>query len=118
MAGPTTWCANGAGHRRWAEAGAAVHVSRQKTKIPACPEEDWLSDGQRVLHFKPVAWDRWRQELEVTSGQVLPDAAPPLLQGRARLSREQAIVLWRDRIAEGWRPCSPQWGPPRPLQRQ
>ena len=91
-------------------------ISQRKTKIPATPAEGWLSDGRRVLHFKPVTWDRWQQELEVTSGQLFADGSPPLLQRRAGLSREQALVLWRDRIAEGWRPCSPQWQPPRPLQ--
>ena len=72
-----------------------MHVSRQKTKIPACPSEGWLSDGQRVLHFQPVVWDRWQQSLEVTSGQVFPDGAPPLPQRRARLSREEAVALGR-----------------------
>ncbi|MBV2351248.1 hypothetical protein KUL97_05925 [Synechococcus sp. HK05] len=49
-----------------------MHVSQRKTKIPATPAERWLSDGRRVLHFKPVVlWDRWRQELEVTSGEWL-----------------------------------------------
>ena len=52
-----TWPANGAGRRRWAEA-EALHVAKQETKVPACPAEGWLSDGQRVLHFKPVVWDR------------------------------------------------------------
>ncbi len=52
-----------------------MHVSRQNTKIPACPAEGWLSDGQRVLHFQPVAWDRWQQSLEATSGQVFPNGA-------------------------------------------
>ena len=107
-----TWPASGAGHRRWTEAGGPVHVSRQKTKIPACPAEGWLSDGQRVLHFKPVVWDRWQQSLEVTSGQVFPDGAPPLLQRRARLSREEAVALWKERCAEGWKRCVPQWSPP------
>ena len=74
-----TWPASGAGHQRWAEAGGPVHVSRQKTKVPACPAEGWLSDGRRVLHFKPVIWDRWRQELEVTSGESLADQQAPLL---------------------------------------
>ena len=46
-----------------------MHVSQRKTKIPTCPEEGWLSDGRRVLHFKPVIWDRWQQELEVTHGE-------------------------------------------------
>ena len=56
-----------------------MHVSKQETKVPACPAEGWLSDGRRVLHFKPVIWDRWRQELEVTSGESLADQQAPLL---------------------------------------
>ncbi|WP_368656069.1 DUF1651 domain-containing protein [Synechococcus sp. HK05] len=29
---------------------------------------------------------------------------------------EQAIKLWRKRLAEGWKPCTPQWQPPPPLE--
>jgi hypothetical protein len=83
-------------------------------KIPSAPAEGWLSDGRQVLHFKPVIWDRWQQELEITSGQVMSYGAPPLLQRRSpRLSREQAVALWKDRRAEGWRPCTPQWTQPK-----
>ena len=91
-----------------------VHVSQRKTKIPTCPEEGWLSDGRRVLHFKPVIWDRWQQELEVTHGEWLADQETPLLKRRQRLSREQAVELWRQRRAEGWASCTPQWQPPQP----
>jgi len=108
-----TWPASGAGRRRWVEVGAAVHVSKRETKVPACPAEGWLSDGWRVLHFKPVVWDRWQQELEVTSGQVFPDGSQPLLQRRARLSREEAVSLWKKRCAEGWKRCAPKWRPPK-----
>ena len=108
-----TWFANGAGRRRWAEPGEAVHVSQRKTRIPACPAQGWLSDGRRVLHFKPVIWDRWQQEVEVTSGQVFPDGSPPLLQRRDRLSREDAVALWEERCAEGWKRCTSQWSPPK-----
>jgi hypothetical protein len=66
----------------------------------------------RVLHFRPLIWDRWTQALEVTSGQLLPDQEVPLLQRRTRLSRVQAIRLWKHRRAEGWTPCAPQWNPP------
>ena len=107
-----TWPASGAGHRRWAE---AVHVSRRESRIPAAPAEGWLSDGRQVLHFRPVVWERWHQELEVTSGEWLPDQAAPLLKRRERLSREQAIRLWRQKRKEGWSDCAPQWRPPKPL---
>ena len=90
-----------------------MHVSKQEAKVPGCPAQGWLSDGRRVLHFKPVVWDRWRQELEVTNGQVLPDGAPPLLQRRARLSRVEAVALWKERCAEDWKRCAPQWRPPK-----
>jgi hypothetical protein len=67
-----------------------------------------------VLHFKPVVWDRWRQELEVTSGEWLSDQPAPLLKRRQQLSREQALELWRQRRSEGWTACVPQWQPPQP----
>ena len=84
-------------------------------RLPSCPAEAWLSDGRNVLHFQPVVWDRWQQELEVTSGQLLRDQAVPLLQRRQRLSRDRAIRLWRERRAAGWKTCPPQWTPPPPL---
>ena len=104
-----TWPASGAGRRRWAE---AVHVSRQQSRIPATPAEGWLSDGRQVLHFRPVIWERWHQELEVTRGEWLPDQAAPLLKRRERLSREQAIRLWRQKRQAGWKSCAQQWPPP------
>ena len=104
-----TWPANGAGRRRWAE---AVYVSRRESRIPAAPAEGWLSDGRQVLHFRPVIWERWHQELEVTSGEWLPDQVAPLLKRRERLSREQAIRLWRRKRQAGWKPCALQWTPP------
>ncbi len=85
-------------------------------KIPSPPAEGWLSDGRRVLHFKPAIWSKWQQELEITSGQLLPDQPVPLLQRRVRLSRERAVELWRQRLAEGWRPFGPQWQPPQAVQ--
>ena len=111
-----TWSVNGAGRRRWGEVGVNVRVSQRKTKIPSAPAEGWLSDGRRVLHFKPATWNHWQQELEITSGQVLRDQPVPLLQRRARLSRERAVELWRQRLAEGWKPCTPQWQAPPPLE--
>ena len=104
-----TWPANGAGRRRWAE---AVHVSRQQPRIPATPAEGWLSDGRQVLHFRPVIWERWHQELEVTSGEWLAGQVAPLLKRRERLSREQAIRLWRQKRQAGWKSCAQQWPPP------
>ncbi|WP_411877297.1 DUF1651 domain-containing protein [Vulcanococcus limneticus] len=76
---------------------------------PLSPREGWLSDGRRVLHFRPTLWDRWTQRLEVTSGELLPDQPVPLLISRKELTREQAIALWRQKRQEGWRPCGPQW---------
>ncbi|WP_411877189.1 DUF1651 domain-containing protein [Vulcanococcus limneticus] len=81
---------------------------------PLSPREGWLSDGRRVLHFRPTLWDRWTQRLEVTSGEWLPDQSVPLLKNRKELTREQAIALWRQKRQEGWRACAPQWHPPPP----
>ncbi len=85
-----------------------------RQRIPSSPAEAWLSDGRQVLHFKPVILSRWQQELEVTSGEWLSDQSAPLLKRRQRLSREKAVELWRQRRAEGWKPCAPQWQPPQP----
>ena len=85
-------------------------------QVPRSPREGWISDGRQVLHFRPARWDRWRQTLEITSGEWIPDQTEPLLKHRRDLSREQAIQLWRDLRQEGWAPCPPQWEPPPPRQ--
>ena len=74
-------------------------ISHGEHLIRRC--QGWTYDmaRQRVLHFRPLIWDRWTQALEVTSGQLLPDQEVPLLQRRA----------------EGWTSCAPQWEPPRLL---
>ncbi len=65
----------------------------QGQRIPSSPAEAWLSDGRQVLHLKPVIWQRWQQELEVTSGVWLSDQAAPLLKRRQRLSHDKAVEL-------------------------
>jgi hypothetical protein len=63
-----------------------------------------------VLHFRPSRWDRWSQQLEITTGELLPNQEIPLLKSRQELSRAEALKLWEEkRKAAGWTPCSPQW---------
>ena len=88
-------------------------MANRRQRAPS-PREAWLSDGRQVLHFRPARWDRWRQTLEVTSGEWVPDQPEPLLKHRRELSRDQALQLWRSLRREGWRACSPQWRPPPP----
>ncbi|MEB3104366.1 MAG: hypothetical protein VKN17_01145 [Cyanobacteriota bacterium] len=33
-------------------------------------QKGWISDGRRVLHFRPLRYDRWSQSLELTLGKV------------------------------------------------
>ncbi|KEF41398.1 MAG: hypothetical protein ER33_11805 [Cyanobium sp. CACIAM 14] len=80
-------------------------------RAPLSPREGWLSDGRQVLHFRPLRYDRWKQLLEVTSGELLPGEAP-LLKRREELSREQAMRLWAEKRRAGWQVCPPQWTPP------
>ena len=71
---------------------------------PLSPQEGWLSDGRQVLRFTPTRWDRWdrrAQELEITSGELLPDQAVPFLKNRREISREEAIRLWATKCKEG-----------------
>ena len=89
--------------------GANAQAAGASKHPPLSPREGWLSDGRRVLHFRPTHWDRWSQRLEVTSGELLPDEPVPLLKNRKQLTREQAITLWSQRRQEGWKPCGPQW---------
>jgi hypothetical protein len=58
--------------------------------------------------------ERWQQQLELTSGECLPQQAAPLLKQRQHLSRDKALELWLQRRSEGWTPCAPQWQPPHP----
>jgi hypothetical protein len=79
---------------------------------PLSPQEGWLSDGRRLLHFQPRRYDRWSQRMEVTFGEVMPGAEPPLFKRRKELTREKAIKLWKQKLRQGWQPCAPQWQPP------
>jgi hypothetical protein len=63
-----------------------------------------------VLHFRPSHWTRSSQRLEVTSGELLPDQAAPLLKSRRELSRAEALKLWEEKRQDGSQVCSPQWG--------
>jgi hypothetical protein len=92
-----------------------MHVGDRK-RPPLSPKEGWISDGRHVLHFRPTRWDRWCQQLEVTVGELLPDQPVPLLKKRLEISREEALRLWVEKRAEGWRACSPQWA--LPVERQ
>ena len=89
-----------------------MHVGdRQRQRPPLSPQEGWLSDGRRVLHFKPLRYNRWSQSLEVTHGELIT-GEPPLLKRREELQREEVIRLWVQNRQAGWRVCPPQWSPP------
>ncbi|WP_094555507.1 DUF1651 domain-containing protein [Synechococcus sp. 1G10] len=76
---------------------------------PLSPKEGWLIHGRQVLRFRPCRWERDYQRLEITSGELLPDQAIPLLKRRKELSRTEALQLWEQKRKAGWVPCSPQW---------
>ena len=78
-------------------------------RVPLTPQEGWLSDGRRVLRFRPTRWDRHIQRLEITSGELLPGEPVPLLKNRREISRDEALKLWTARRQEGWRTTQPQW---------
>jgi hypothetical protein len=71
-------------------------------RTPLAPKEAWISDGRRVLHFRPSRWDRWNQKLEVTVGELLPNQPVPLLKRRLQLRREGALKLWADKRQQDW----------------
>jgi hypothetical protein len=91
-----------------------MNVIDRPRRPPLSPREGWISDGRQVLHFKPLRYDRWSQNLEVTFGEVMPGGEAPLLKRRKELTREQAIKLWNKKREAGWRACAPQWTPPKP----
>ncbi len=76
---------------------------------PLSPQEGWISDGRQLLHFRSTRWDRWCQELEVITGELLPGEAVPLLRHRREIYREAAIRLWGDKRKVGWVLGRPQW---------
>ena len=76
---------------------------------PLTPKEGWLSDGPQVLRFRPTRWEREVHQLEITTGELLPDQEIPLLKRREELSRKEALKLWDEKRKAGWTPCSPQW---------
>jgi hypothetical protein len=91
-----------------------MNVVDRPARPPLSPQEGWLSDGRRVLHFRPLRYNRWSQSLDVTYGELIAGEAP-LLKRREELTREQAIKLWAQKREQGWQPCEPQWPPPAPL---
>lgn len=82
---------------------------------PGKPQEGWLSDGCRMLHFGPRRYDRCSQSLAVTFGQVMAGGELLLLsaqpsaqrQKRRELTREQAIKLRAQKRRHGWHVCPP-----------
>jgi hypothetical protein len=90
-----------------------MNVVDRPGRPPLSPQEGWISDGRQVLHFKPLRYSRFSQALEVTLGEVMPAGEAPLLKRRKELTREQAIMLWKQKQNAGWRACAPQWEPPR-----
>lgn len=92
--------------------GGVVRPTDGRRRPTGTPREGWLSDGRRVLHFRPSRWNRWSQLLEVTSGELLPDQSVPLLKRRLELDREQALRLWQRKRQQGWSVCAPQWSVP------
>ena len=93
-------------------------MSRPSPRVPLSPKEGWLSDGRQGLHFSPSHWTRSSQRLELTSGELLPDQAVPLLKRRKELSWEETIKLWRQKRQLGWQVCSPQWRLVQPLSHE
>jgi hypothetical protein len=79
------------------------------TRPPLSPREGWLSDGRHVLRFRPTRWESRVQRLEITTGEILPDQAIPLLKSRREVSRAEALKLWSEKRKAGWKPCSPRW---------
>jgi hypothetical protein len=84
-------------------------MSRPSPRVPLTPKEGWLSDGRQVLRFRPTRWEREVHQLEITTGELLPDQEIPLLKSRRELSRNEALKLWAEKLQAGWTPCSPQW---------
>jgi len=84
-------------------------MSRPSPRVPLSPQEGWLSDGRQVLRFRPTRWEREVHQLEITTGELLPDQEIPLLKRREELSRKEALKLWDEKRKAGWAPCSPQW---------
>jgi hypothetical protein len=42
-------------------------------RSPLTPKEGWLSDDRQVLRFRPSRWEREVHQLEITTGELLPD---------------------------------------------
>jgi hypothetical protein len=80
-----------------------------RNRPPLSPQEGWISDGHQVLNFRPTRWDRWCQQLEVITRELLPGEAVPLLKHRRELSSEAAIKLCSEKRKAGWASCGPQW---------
>ncbi|MEB3257581.1 MAG: DUF1651 domain-containing protein [Cyanobacteriota bacterium] len=92
--------------------GGGLAAMATGPRPPLSPREGWISDGRQVLHFQPARWDRWRQTIDLTCGELIPGEPAPLLKHRREIGREQAIRIWQHLRQQGWHPCPPQWSPP------
>ena len=90
-----------------------MHMGARK-RPPLSPQEGWISDGSQVLHFNPVRYSPYYQELELTTGELIAGQAP-LLKCRKEITREEAIKLLAEKRKCGWQVCPPQWTPPSAL---
>jgi hypothetical protein len=65
-------------------------MSRPLPRVPLTPKEGWLSDGRQVLRFRPTRWERQVHQLEITTGELLPD-------------QSMIPVLWAKTSAKRWK---------------
>ena len=69
---------------------------------PLSPREAWISDGRQVLHFRPNRWDRWSQQLQITSGELLQYQTVPSAQTLLETEPRGSMRLWGEKRLQGW----------------
>jgi hypothetical protein len=85
-AGPRIWPASGDGCRKGFD-------SCSRTSAPADTQGGLAKRWPPAAALCPSHWTRSIQRLEVTSGELLPDQAVPLLKRRKELTRAEALKL-------------------------
>lgn len=73
--------------------------------------DGWIKEpsGVWILRFR-YDWESWEQnpKVLVDKGKLEPNGIP-LMKNRKKMRRNQAIALWRDLFASGWKRVKPQW---------
>ncbi len=61
------------------------------------------------FHRDHKSWTKYPY-MFLDKGMAMKDGSPALLKSRSHLPKRDAIAIWKELKAEGWKNVQPQWG--------